>query len=218
MKWPTTEELRKLILFPEGYRLDRFESEHIPQLIAKVKVWSPGLLLGVNSRFFHEDFYQQFVLAENDVDTDIRVILITFEDELIGFLAIERELANLAILGRYIVIAPNHRGRNLLLNILRLSESVARFMGAAFIYALVPLNTPYVQQAFENLNYRLSGIFPGYDFDEVSPGEVKRVYKSVYTKLLAPPEEVHYPDPKNMTPKTRALFELVFADRCTEHQ
>ena len=41
---------------------------------------------------------------------------------------------------------------------------------------------------------------------------VKRVYQAVYAKLLVPADEVLLPDPKNMTPKTSALFELLFGD------
>jgi hypothetical protein len=30
--------------------------------------------------------------------------------------------------------------------------------------------------------------------------------------LLVPEDEVHWPDPKNMTPKAKALFELLFSN------
>lgn len=68
----------------------------------------------------------------------------------------------------------------------------------------------YVQRALEGAGYRLLGFFPGYDREEVAPGVVKRVYQSVYAKLLVPDENVHWPDPKNMTPKTKQIFELLF--------
>ena len=44
------------------------------------------------------------------------------------------------------------------------------------------------------------------------PGVVKRVYQAVYAKLLAPEDKVLRPDPKNLTPRSRALFELLFSD------
>jgi hypothetical protein len=56
------------------------------------------------------------------------------------------------------------------------------------------------------------GFFPGYDREVVSPGVVKRVYQAVYAKLLVPTADVQLPDPKNMTPRTSALFELLFGD------
>lgn len=53
----------------------------------------------------------------------------------------------------------------------------------------------------------------GFDRVEVAPGIVKRVYQAVYAKLLVAEDEVQWPDPKNMTPRAHALFELLFADR-----
>jgi hypothetical protein len=46
----------------------------------------------------------------------------------------------------------------------------------------------------------------------VSPGVVKRVYQAVYAKLLVPEAEVLRPDPKNLTPRARALFDLLFSN------
>ena len=92
------------------------------------------------------------------------------------------------------------------------SEKLGRAMGAAFLYAMATLKTPYAQRALERAGYRLLGFFPGYNREEVAPGVVKRVYEAVYGKLLVPDDEVHYPDPKNLTPKARALFEMLFSD------
>ena len=83
-------------------------------------------------------------------------------------------------------------------------------MGAAFIYALVTLKHPHMQQGLERAGYRLLGFFPGYDRELVAPGMVKRVYQAVYAKLLAPENKVLRPDPKNMTPRTKRLYELLF--------
>jgi hypothetical protein len=35
---------------------------------------------------------------------------------------------------------------------------------------------------------------------------------AVYAKLLVTEGDVHRPDPKNMTPKTKALFDLLFPE------
>ena len=64
---------------------------------------------------------------------------------------------------------------------------------------------------FERAGYRLLGFFPGYDRVEVTPGVVKRVYQAAYAKLLAPEDEIHWPDPKNMTPRAQALYALLFS-------
>ena len=122
-------------------------------------------------------------------------------------------IATLAIYGRLIVLAPEHRGAGLSVLAMQGTEHLGRTMGAAFMYALATLQHPYAQRALERAGYRLLGFFPGYDRVEVSPGIVKRVYQAVYAKLLVAEDEVHWPDPKNMSPHARALFELLFADR-----
>jgi hypothetical protein len=67
-----------------------------------------------------------------------------------------------------------------------------------------------MQQGLEQAGYRLLGFFPGYDRELIAPGVVKRVYQAVYAKLLAPENKVLRPDPKNMTPRTRELYGLLF--------
>lgn len=85
-------------------------------------------------------------------------------------------------------------------------------MGAQFHYALATLKFPHLQRALEHADYRLLGFFPGYGREETAPGVVKRVYEAVNAKLLVSEMEVLRPDPKNMTPKTKALFDLLFPE------
>ena len=119
---------------------------------------------------------------------------------------------SLAIYGRIIVLAPAHRGIGLSAHTLAGTESLGRTMGAAFMYALATLQHSYAQRALERAGYRLLGFFPGYDREEVAPGVVKRVYQAVYAKLLVPVDEVHWPDPKHLTPRSKALYQLLFPD------
>jgi hypothetical protein len=44
----------------------------------------------------------------------------------------------------------------------------------------------------------------------LASGVVKRVYEAVYAKVLVPDEDLLRPDPKNLTPKVKALFDLLF--------
>ena len=212
MKWPTTDELRILVPLPQGYQFERLERTHIAPLIAGIKVWYPEISVGANSGYLREDYYLNRVSFEDEVDRDIWVVPITFKGELVGVWSFEREVDSLAIYGRTIIIAPAHRGANLALLILKRTEFIGRSMGAAFMYSMATLRIPHGQRALESAGYRLLGFFPGYDREEVSPGVVKRVYQAVYAKLLVPTEDVLFPDPRNMTPRARALFELLFAD------
>ncbi|MGH9577052.1 MAG: hypothetical protein ACRD3R_06410 [Terriglobales bacterium] len=211
MNWPTVDALATLIPLPPGYRFARFDRVHIAPLIAAIKVWHPDISVGTASCYLREDFYHRRVCLDGADDKDIRVVPIMFNDELAGMWSFEREEDSLAVYGRLIIVAPAHRGGKLTNFTMAGTESLGRAMGAEFMYALASLKTPYAQRALEHAGYRLLGFFPGYDREEVAPGVVKRVYQSVYAKLLVPEDEVHWPDPKNMTPRARALFELLFS-------
>lgn len=137
---------------------------------------------------------------------------VTFQGKLIGMWSLEREIDSLAMYGRTMVIAPEHRGANLGGIITKGPEVVGQSMGAAFMYSLAPLKTPHAQRALESAGYRLLGFFPGYNREEISPGVVKRVYQAVYAKLLVPESEILFPNSKNMTPTSSALFAMLFAD------
>jgi RimJ/RimL family protein N-acetyltransferase len=213
MKWPTLDVLASLVPLPAGYRFEQVGRAHVAPLITAIREWHPSISVGVASGYLREDFYRSRVCLDGDVDRDIWAVRIMFGEEMIGVWSFEREVDSLAIYGRLLVLAPAHRGAGLSVHTLAGADKVGRAMGAAFIYALASLKNPYVQRAFERAGYRLLGFFPGYDREEVAPGVVKRVYQAVYAKLLAPEDEVHWPDPKNMTPRARALYELLFSDR-----
>jgi hypothetical protein len=215
MKWPTTDELRLRTKLPEGYQFERFDRAHIPQLIESIKQWHPDISVGANSGYLREDYYLNRICFEGEVDRDIWVSLIMFKGELVGVWSVEREVDSLALYGRIGIVAPAHRGVNLIEFVIGAAEVTGRSMGAAFLYAMATLKIPHAQRALEGAGYRLLGFFPGYDREEVSPGVVKRVYQAVYAKLLVPEAEVLLPDPKNMTPRTKALFELLFGDAPT---
>ncbi len=213
MKWPSITTLRELIPLPTGYDFLEFEHAHIAPLIAGLKSWHPEIVVGVSSCYLREDFYVSRVVRRGGTDADILVIPIAFNGEMIGMWSFEREVDSLAIYGRLIVLAPEHRGGRVSVIAMQGTERIGREMGAAFMYALATLQHPYAQRALESAGYRLLGFFPGYDRVEISPGVVKRVYQAVYAKLLVAEDEVHWPDPKNMSPRARALFALLFADR-----
>ncbi len=164
------------------------------------------------SCYLREDFYRDRVCLDGEFDKDVWAAQIIFNKEMIGVWSFEREMDSLAIYGRLLVVAPAHRGAGLSIHTMAGAENVGRAMGAAFIYGLATLKNPYVQRALEHAGYQLLGFLPGYDREEVAPGVVKRVYQAAYAKLLVPESEVHWPDPKNMTPRARALYELLFSD------
>jgi hypothetical protein len=212
MNWPTTSELSALVPLPAGYRFTALDRAMIPALIAAIRVWHPAISVGVASCYLREDFYANRVVLDDKVDSDVLVVPIFFNGELAGVWSFEREIDSLAIYGRLIIIAPQHRGAKLATLAMKGTENLGRAMGAAFLYALATLKIPHAQRALEAAGYRLLGFFPGYDREEVAPGVVKRVYQAVYAKLLVAEDEVLRPDPSNLTPRARALYGLLFSD------
>jgi len=83
------------------------------------------------------------------------------------------------------------------------------------VYSLATLKHPYMAEKFERLGWQLIGIIPGFDIEMVEPGSVKRVYEAIYTKVLANEEDFVQPRHADMTPKTAALFELLFPGRAS---
>lgn len=212
MRWPTTRELSGLVPLPEGYNFAELDRAMIPALIGAIRVWHPAITTGVASCYLREDFYHRRVVLDGQDDRDIIVFPFTFAGQLAGVWSFEREIDSLAIYGRLIIVAPEHRGARLAAAALKGTENLGRAMGAAFLYALATLKIQQAQRALEGAGYRLLGFFPGYDREEVAPGVVKRVYEAVYAKLLVPEEEVLRPDPRNLTPRARVLYEMLFSD------
>ena len=208
MKWPTTSELSALVPLPAGYRFAALDRIMVPALIAAIRVWHPAISVGVASCYLREDFYFNRVVLDGRDDRDVLVVPVLFNGELAGVWSFEREIDSLAIYGRLIILAPEHRGAKLATLAMKGTENLGRAMGAAFLYAMATLKIPHAQRALEAAGYRLLGFFPGYDREEVAPGVIKRVYQAVYTKLLVSEDEVLRPYPSNLTPRARALYDL----------
>jgi GNAT superfamily N-acetyltransferase len=212
MNWLPHDRFQALIPLPPGLRVESMRSAHIAAVIAALRSWYPDVAHGSNSGYLRDEFYRQRVCLDGADAKDVQVFTIWLGDELVGLWSPEREVDSLALYARVVAIAPHHAGAGLTHQITAGMEDVARKMGAAFMYAIVTLKHPYVAQALETAGYRLLGFWPGFDRELVAPGVVKRVYQAVYAKLLVPEDRVLRPDPKNLTPGAKALFELLFSD------
>jgi hypothetical protein len=131
-------------------------------------------------------------------------------DELVGMWSWERLPDTLAMYGRLIVIAPEHRSAKLASAVMPLAELAGRQMGAEFLFGFATLKIPHMQHALERAGFQIIGFTSGYDCEEVAPGDVRRVFEGVYCKVLVPESELVRPDPANLTPHSRALFDVLF--------
>ena len=212
MNWPSDEDLSAMLVLPEGYRGERLRRSEIPALVAAIAVWHPDIAVGAASCYLREDFFADKAFLDGDTGKDLLVIVIKHGDEFAGFGSWEREQDALTIYARFGAIAPRHRGAKLAVRAMEFGESLARAMGAGFIYGLATLKVPHMQLALERAGYQLLGFAPGYDREMVAPGVVKRVYEAYYAKVLVPDEDLLRPDPKNLSPRARALFDVLFPD------
>jgi len=210
MKWPTITEVTELVPLPQGYRFEHLRREQILELIARVEEWYPDIAVGAASCYLREDFYCDKVFLQGEVEKDICVLLIKRNGEMAALCSLERESDALTIYGRLVIVAPAHRGSKIAVCLMAGAEQLARTMKAEFIYGLATLKIPNIQVAFERAGYRLLGFVPGYDREVVAPGVVKRVFEAVYAKVLVAEENLLRPDPANLTPRTKALFDLQF--------
>ncbi|MGH6622609.1 MAG: hypothetical protein ACREBN_01490 [Burkholderiaceae bacterium] len=210
MHWPSIDAMSAWAPLPNGYRYEKLARAGIPALIEGIRVWHPDIAVGGGSCYLREDFYTDKVELDGEAENTIFVGLFKRGDELAGMWSWEQEPDALTLYGRLIIVAPAHREAKLASKVMPLAEVAGRAMGAEFFFGLATLKIPHMQSALESAGWQLIGFTSGYDREEVAPGVVKRVFEGVYTKVLVPEGELQRPDPRNLTPKARAVFEVLF--------
>jgi hypothetical protein len=88
---------------------------------------------------------------------------------------------------------------------------MGRAMGMEVIYALAEFTIPNMQMVLERAGFQIIGIVPASDRLMVAPGVIKRVYEAIYVKVLAADADVLRPQSQSMTPRTKALYDFLFA-------
>lgn len=210
MDWPTIDQITLLAPLPHGYRYEKLSSAEVPALIEGIRQWHPDIAVGGGSCYLRRDFYAASVCLDDETRKDVFVGVFKRDDELVGMWSWERITETLTMYGRLIVISPAHRSSKLASAVMPLAELAGRAMGAEFLFGLATLKIPHMQHALERAGFQLIGFTSGYDCEEVAPGDIKRVFEGAYCKVLVPESELARPDPKNLTPRARALFEVLF--------
>lgn len=212
MQWPTASELGALIKLPDGYRFEFLRRADVHELAAALGRWHPDIAIGGASCYLREAFYTDQVYFEGGPDRDVMVVVFVQGQDLVGMWSLEKETDSLALYARLIVIDPKHRSAKLASNVMPIAESVGRAMGAGLIFGAATLKIPHMQHALEAVGWQFVGFSSGYDQEMVSPGVVKRVFEAVYCKVLVPEEDLVHPDPENLTPRARALWDAICGD------
>lgn len=218
MKWPTMEQISAMVSLPDGFRLEPLRRSDIPALIEAIGRWHPDIAVGGGSCYLRESFYQEQVSLADEAEKNILVALFRRGDEMVGMWSWEQEPDALTLYGRLIVIAPQYRSAKLASAVMPMAEVAGRAMGAEFIFGLATLKIPHMQHALESAGWQLIGFTSGYDREQVAPGVIKRVFEGVYCKALVPDDELVRPDPSNLTPRARALFDVLFPEVAAERR
>jgi GNAT superfamily N-acetyltransferase len=210
MEWPTIAQIAALAPLPDGYRYEKLARADVPALIDGIRRWHPDIAVGGGSCYLRDAFYDTSVCLDDETHKDVFVGVFKRGDEPVGMWSWERLPDTLAMYGRLIVIAPEHRNAKLASLVMPLAELAGRAMGAEFLFGLATLKIPHAQRALESAGFQLIGFTSGYDCEEVAPGDIRRVFEGVYCKVLVPEDDLVRPDPANLTPRARALFDVLF--------
>ena len=211
--WPTEAQLSAAAPLPAGYRYERLSRARVPALIDFLHACYPGIEVGNASCHLREDFYSTRVSLQGEDDRDFLVMLFMHGEELAGMHSTERDVDSEVLYGRIGAIAPAHRGQGLAIGFLAMMEAMGGTMGAGMVYGLATLKYPQMQRGFERRGWLLVGIMPGFDRELVEPGVVRRVYESVYVKLLIPESELLRPRADDLSAAGKSLFDRLYPRR-----
>jgi hypothetical protein len=215
MPWPDVDKLSERAPLPAGYRYELLSRTDISETVNAFASWYPGIAVGNASCHLREAFYREKVVLDDEPERDFFVVLFRKDQELVGVLSVERDRDSEVLYGRVGAISPQHRGLNLSERFPGLIEALGRSMGMGMVYSLATLKVPYMAEKFERQGWQLIGIIPGFDREMVEPGIVKRIYEAIYTKVLVDETDFMIPRRSAMTPKTAALFDLLYPDKAT---
>ena len=211
MNWVTINELSNKLSIPDGYRIEQLKRSEIPEVIRCFRDWFPDITVGAESCYQREDFYSREVFLEGESERDVIVLLLKKDQELVAIVSLQRSEDTLTLYGRLGAIAPRYRGAKLAYIGPALLEAVGRSMGMEVIYGLAEFMIPNMQMVLERAGFQIVGIVPASDRLMVAPGVIKRVYEAYYIKVLAADADVLRPQPESMTPRTKALYDFLFA-------
>ena len=218
MQWPNIQQLIATVEQPSGYSCELLKISDTGVLIAGLREWYPNIEVGNGSCYLRPSFYETRVFFEEEQDADFIVFTFKKDDELVGMVSYERDTDSSVLYGRVGAVARLHRGSRLGQNFPLLGEALGKAMNAGMIYGLATLSIPNVQATFDRLGWTLIGITPGFDKEQTAPGVIQRVYEAVYAKVLVADTDLLHPRAENLTPRVRALFELLYPGRIDESE
>jgi len=197
-----------------GYRFELLQRTEVHALIDSLSQWYRDISVGSASCYLQEEYYLRKVFFADAPSQDSIVLALKNGDALVGMFSCDLDREAQSVYAGLGVAAPDHRGANVAQAGMVFVEKIGRHLGMGFVFGMATLKHPYAQRAFERAGWQLVGITPGYDRELIAPGVVKRVYEAVYAKVLEA-DGLERPQRRNLTPRTRALFDSIFPATAT---
>lgn len=216
--WPSLAELNSAVTCPAGLTLGWLTKLDIEPLVGNLRQWYPDIVIGSESCHLTADFYRNECALgpEPRFDRDVLPLVLKRDDSIVWFITLEKEMGGKTLTARMGAIDPRERGAGLAMLGPQILEACARVGGFGLAYYFATLKIPHQQVCAERSGFSLVGIIPAFDLDMVRPGEPRRVFEALYAKVLVSSEQIEIPSMKNLTPKTKALYEMLFVTKPVE--
>lgn len=196
---------------PPGYSLDQLSITEVPDLVDSLQAWYPDIAVGSESCHLDPRFYYERVqLRESTDDRVIFPVTIKHQGRILSLINLEKDPDELTIEAKMGVVHPSYRGMGLGYLGPGLLEVMGRGSGAELAYYFTTLKIPHEQIISENLGYRLVGILPASDRQQVRAGKILRVPEAIYAKVLVGDEALFHPPEGALTPATKKFWDFIF--------
>jgi GNAT superfamily N-acetyltransferase len=216
MDWPTSAFLGRRIRLPADVRLRQLARADVSTAIAAIGAWCPDLAIGKEQALLTSAFYDEAVALAGEEHTieerPVYVLLLDSAAGPVGFWAGEYEPDERALLERMALVDSRHRGRGYERALIEAHLVVGQAIGADLVYGFVEMDDRPQCDLFADMGFTLCGILPDSKLKHVASGEARYVPEAFYVRMLGAPENLLWPTPEALLPRTAALMKLLFDD------
>jgi GNAT superfamily N-acetyltransferase len=214
--WPDIALLAPQLSLPGDLRLRQLARSDIPGMMALLPRWFPGLVGSSRECLLTASYYEESVaLAGEDASTDRRPVYAFVIDsgaEPVAFGCGEYRAAQALLRAEIGAVAPRVRGSGLAAVMATLLVLVGRAIGADMIITWATLRHRLAQRMGERCGFRLVGIVPASDREQISPGVVKHVFEAVYAISLVPDAQTHRPPSASLSPRMASVASFILGE------
>lgn len=130
MKWPMIDQIRSFTVLPSGYTWDYLKREEIDVAIIFFQTWFPSITVGLGSPFLNQQFYEDNVVLEDDLERAMFAIVVRRNHEIVAIATWEKIDGADVIFGRVGAVAKHHRQTKLAVAAQDLGEKNGKVHGS----------------------------------------------------------------------------------------